>query len=115
MMVLWSGRHVFSDSPNLPYHGGNHPNEPNYGCKQRVGHDVGVGSVSGYVQSKAAVDHAQGYDKSSNPDVQVRGYPAPTVFSEADVVQGAEDGLEEEQNEYNNSENGMIVMILQLW
>jgi nitrogenase molybdenum-iron protein alpha/beta subunit len=46
--------------------------------------------------------------------VQIRSYATPTVLSEADMVHGPEDGLEEEQDEYNNSENGMIVMVLQL-
>jgi hypothetical protein len=104
--------HISAGSADLSCKSAYHPNDPHNAGQECIGPDLPVRHISRNVQPKAAIDHAQGYDDSSEPDVQVRGKSASAFVLEADVVQGAEDGLEKENEEKKNAENRMIVLIL---
>jgi hypothetical protein len=70
------------------------------------------GSVVGKHETEATIDHAQGDDSPTKPKMGVRCEGSLALLLEALVVEETENGLEKDENEQDNSDDGMIFIQL---
>ena len=94
-------------APQLTKDSDQHPEQP---------HDTGDNTVrsldgrggTGQVQTDPAVDDAEGDHDPAVPEVQVRPDPAALELLEAQVVDRSQDGLEEEGDQHDDADDGMV-------
>jgi len=79
---------------DLAVHGRRHPDEPDQACDDAVG-DFAAAGVVCELEAETAVDDADGDDDPAEPDVGVGPGGAAAVALEGNVVDVAEDGLED--------------------
>jgi len=79
---------------DLAVHSSGHPDEPDQACDDAVG-DFAAAGVVGELETETAVDDADGDDDAAEPDVGVGPGGAAAVVLEGDVVDVAEEGLED--------------------
>lgn len=84
---------------NLPIHSSRHPDQPNDASHDTV-HNLAGSRVAlrgaGEAQTETAVDDGDGDDDAPEPDVRVGPECAAVVLFEPEVVDVAEDGLEDD-------------------
>lgn len=93
-----------------------HPDEPDNARNDSI-RDLAGASVVGQLKTKSTIDDAEGDQDSPKPEVSVRPDLSSLVFLEHDVMEDAENGLEEEQSEDDYANDWMVVggAIAQLW
>lgn len=94
----------------LGEHGQDEPGAAQHGRDDGVRQLDGV-ARAGELQAQAAVDDAQDDDHAAVPEVQVRGDGAAQEALEVAVVQPAQQGLGEEEEEHHDADDGVVVEV----
>ena len=96
------------------------PDEPNNTRDDAVG-DFATGGVISELEAEAALDEGEGEEEAAPPDVE-GGPDGSALGLDVDgVVEGAEDGLEEEGDDDDEADDGVVFVDLrrrrmrQLW
>lgn len=92
--------------------GGKHPDQPNNRSDNRIHNHPGLGThthLVGELEPKPTVDDAKRDYATAEPEMAVGPEGARAVLLEERVVQEAEDGLEEEADEDDDADDGVLV------